>query len=356
MKKIAIFVDNLNIGGIQKSIINILNNIDREKYRIDLYLFDRDIFYKNEIPKDVKIIFLNKSKTYYKFIPFKLAFKLNKTNNFNHLDYEYDLAIDFDTYQFNTAYNTIKCPSKKKIMWIHNDIYNEIKYNFKYRILHFFMKGKYKFFSNYVGVSDGVIAPFRIVNKIKNFNYKVIPNIINTKEIFDKCNETVDDIDLDESKYNLVTVGRLCHQKGYDILIKQFKSIVEKRKDIHLYIIGDGEEKNKLVKLVDKLSLNNYITFTGKKKNPFKYERIMDGFVLTSRYEGQGMVILEAKALGLDIFIGKNIEKYNGYNIKGTDDLINTILKAKKNKNKKYDDLKKYNNSIISSLNNLFDN
>ena len=182
----------------------------------------------------------------------------------------------------------------------------------------------------------------------------VIPNIINTKEIFDKCHETVNDIEIDKEKYNLITVGRICHQKGYDILLKDFQEIVKKRKDIHLYIIGDGEDREKLIKLTDKLGLGDDVTFGGKKQNPFKYEEIMDGFVLTSRYEGQGMAILEAKALGLDIFIGKNIEKYNGYNIIGCDDVVESIIKAKKKK-KKYDDLKEYNDNIIKNINKLFD-
>ena len=354
MKKIAIFIDNLNIGGIQKSIINILKHLDYKKYQVHLYLFNKDIFYKDEIPQEVKLIFLNKSKFIYKFIPFDIARKLNKDNYFRNKNDEYDIAIDFDTYQFDTADNALKCNSKKKIMWIHNDVYNERKYNFKYRILHHFMKGKYKYFQNYVGVSDGVVEPFRKVNKIKDFNYMVIPNIINTKEIFDKCHETVNDIEIDKEKYNLITVGRLCHQKGYDILLKDFQEIVKKRKDIHLYIIGDGEDREKLIKLTDKLGLGDDVTFGGKKQNPFKYEEIMDGFVLTSRYEGQGMAILEAKALGLDIFIGKNIEKYNGYNIIGCDDVVESIIKAKKKK-KKYDDLKEYNDNIIKNINKLFD-
>ena len=354
MKKIAIFIDNLNIGGIQKSIINILKNIDYKKFQIDLYLFDKDIFYKNDIPKDVKIIFLNKSKYIYKFLPFNLAYKLNNNDYFKNNKNKYDIAIDFDTYQFDTAYNAIKCHSNKKIMWIHNDVYNEKKYNIKYRILHFFMKGKYKNFNYYVGVSSGVIDPFERVNRIKNFNYMVIPNIINTDEIFNKCNEKVLEIKVDNSVYNLVTVGRLCHQKGYDILLRQYKKIINKRKDIHLYIIGDGEDKKKLVNMANKMGLTDYVTFLGKNTNPFKYEKLMDGFVLTSRYEGQGMAILEAKALGLDIFIGKNIEKYNGYDIHGYDNLVDAIVLAKKNTNKTYDDLKKYNDNIIKSINELF--
>ena len=55
------------------------------------------------------------------------------------LNKEYDLAIDFDSYQMHTAIGALKCKSKKKAIWIHNDIQIKIKEEFKYRILHFFL-------------------------------------------------------------------------------------------------------------------------------------------------------------------------------------------------------------------------
>ena len=68
----------------------------------------------------------------------------------------------------------------------------------------------------------------------------------------------------------------------------------------------------------------------GSQKNPFEYMKKMDAFVITSRYEGQGMVILEAKVIGLPIFIPKHLEKY----VEGIEGCINIekdILGAKKN-------------------------
>ena len=351
MKKIAIFIDNLGIGGIQKSIVNILNTLEDDKYKIDLYLFSDDLFYQEFIPKEVKIIKLKKPPYIYKFLPFNLGFKLYHNNYFKDIP-EYDIAIDFDTYQFATADNAIKCPSKKKIMWIHNDILMERKYNFKYRLLSLFMKGKYKYFDTFVGVSEGVIPAFKQLYKLDNKEYVVIPNLIKTEEIFNKCDEDIGDIRIDYNKYNLVSVGRLCHQKGYDLFLNDLKEIISLRKDIHFYLIGDGEDRKKLEKLVNKYKLDKYVTFVGRVSNPFKYENKMDGFVLTSRYEGQGMVLLEAYALGLKIFIPKRIEEYNGYNIKGVDDIKVAIINSKKEV-KKRDDLQEYNHKIIAKLNKL---
>ena len=353
MFNIAVFIDNLKIGGIQKSIINILNNIDLNRYNVDLYLFDDDIFYKDALPGNVRIIKLKKHNKLFKFINFDICYNLAKKPLF---DREYDIAIDFDTYQFNTAYSALKCPSKRKIMWIHNDVVEESKYNFKYSVLHHFMKGKYKYFDEFVGVSEGVIEPFKLKNRVSGKNFCVIPNFVDTDEIFNKSLEEFNDVKIDETKYNLVSTGRLCLQKGYDIFLKKYKDIVSKRKDIHFYLIGDGEDKDKLLKLVREYNLKDYVTFLGKKENPFKYERLMDAFVLTSRYEGQGIAILEAYALGLDIFISRNIEKYNGCDIKASLDIVSDIINANKKETKEFHDLKKYNMNVLNSLISLLEN
>ena len=78
----------------------------------------------------------------------------------------------------------------------------------------------------------------------------------------------------------------------------------------------------------------------------------MDGFVLTSRYEGQGMVIREAQALGLPLYISKNLEPYNP-GIGGCADIVEALCEAEKPARKRYDDLRGYNAAITRDLNRL---
>ena len=176
---------------------------------------------------------------------------------------------------------------------------------------------------------------------------EVIPNYIDTKEIIEKSKEKVD-FAPNPDHYNLVTIGRLVYQKGFDLLLEQMKEILAKNKNIDLYIIGDGEEKNHLKKLIDDYGLKKNVYLLGSRKNPYSILNLMDGFILTSRYEGQGIVLLEAKCLGLDIFIPKRLEKYNK-NILGSDNLVEDVLNATK-KVKKVDKLKKYNEDIIKKI------
>ena len=347
MKNIAIFTDNLKVGGIQKSIVNMLNNIDFSKYKVDLYLFDKDNFYIP--PKNVNIVYLKKPKKIISLIPFNIVYKFYTPKI---LDKKYDISIDFDSYQMATAIGALKAKSKKKAIWIHNDIPIKLKEEPKYKVLHFFFKEKYKYFDSYNAVSKGALKSFKELVNDPQKEYNVIPNYIDTNEIKIKMQEKCD-IEIDNKKMNIVTVGRLCHQKGIDLMLNNIKELTKYRKDFHLYIIGDGPQKEELIDLTKNLDLKDYVSFLGNQKNPFKYLTKMDLFYLSSRYEGQGMVILEAMSVGLDILIPKRLEKYCPP-IKGTEDIISYLKEYKKINKNKFNDLKNYNENITKKLDKLF--
>lgn len=348
MKKIAIFQYDLGVGGIQKSLINILKTIDLNKFEIDLYLFDKDVFYKDTLPENLNITYLPPLNTIFKFIPFNIVKKLKKYD----IKKEYDIVIDFNSYSVSTAIASINIKTKRRIMWIHNDVEKERKNDIKYRILHFFFKSKYQYFNEYVAVSKGIIDPFIRLNNIGKSKFHVIPNLIDSNAIIEKSKEKID-LKIDESKYNLVSVGRLTLQKGFDLLIRDMTEIVEKRQDIHLYIIGDGGLRETLKRLIKENNLNEYITLLGAQSNPFKYMAQMDGFIIRSRYEGQGMVILEAKVLGLDLVVPENLRPYIE-DVPFTNDIVNEVVNLQKKENKKLNKLDTYNKDIINKLIELF--
>ncbi|TDW13956.1 glycosyltransferase involved in cell wall biosynthesis [Breznakia blatticola] len=345
--KVAIFQYDLGVGGIQKSLINLLNAIDEKKYDIDLFLFSKEDFYETSLPKFVTVNYIHSFPSWMKILPFRIAKRFAHKLN----DTIYDVAIDFNSYQNECAAFALLCNANRHIIWCHNDVKIKQKNEARYRYLWLMMKSKFYFFDNICIVSKGAKKSFVEVTGIEEKKVHVLPNIINTDEIFQYKNQ-VNSIEVDNNKYNLITVGRISHQKGLDILVELFGKVVEKRKDIHLYIVGDGDDKKKLIEEVQKLKLNNFVTFTGYLKNPFSLMNNMDGFILTSRYEGQGMVLLEAKSLGLDVFIPKHLEQYVD-NISGQVDLINSLLNASKNAIKRYDDLSTYNNSIIEKFDQL---
>ena len=168
-----------------------------------------------------------------------------------------------------------------------------------------------------------------------------------TDEILKKSEEEVN-FHVDDDNINFCFLGRLVYQKGLDLLFPIIKEYKENNEEFQLYIIGDGPLKDKLINQVEELDLFDNITFLGAKNNPFPYLKKCDYLILNSRYEGQGMVALEAKALGLKVIMPERLNKY--LNIDYID--INDLKGVKKFK-KKTDKLEDYNSNITEKINKL---
>lgn len=347
MKKIAIFQVDLNIGGIQKSCVNLVNNIDTKKYEVDLYLVEKENVFIKDINPSINIHYIKKLPYITKLMPLSIL-KLFYNPN---IEKEYDTVVDFNSYSNETAISAIKTKSKSKIMWIHNDVEVKIKEELLYRILHILFKSKYKYFDKFIGVSTGALNSFIKVNKIKNKSTEVIPNFVDTKEIKSKLKDK-SEIEIDETKINICSTARIVHQKGFDILVNTINNMKDKLDKYHFYIIGDGSEFNSIKEMIKEYNLTDLITLTGFLKNPYPTMNKMDAFILMSRYEGQGMVFLEAKCLGLDVIMPSHLEKYVDKEIIGVDDIEDEILKLKKHKHT-FNNLEEYNQSIKDKINKL---
>lgn len=99
----------------------------------------------------------------------------------------------------------------------------------------------------------------------------------------------------------IISVGRLEYQKGFDILIEVWKKIAKKYPDWSLDIYGDGELWKELQKKIDEYNLSNSIFLKGREKSIQNKYLESSIYVMTSRYEGFGMVLVEAQAAGLPI-------------------------------------------------------
>ena len=344
MKKIAIFQCDFNVGGIQKALLNILNDIDYSACQVDVFVYDDKVFFDMPRHENLNIIFCKPYPFLNRLVYFELLHRFAPKPK---TDKEYDVAIDFNSYRNECALGAISVKAKKRVMWIHNDVEIKQRHEPKYRVLWHFFKAKFKYFDEFCAVSPGIIDGFRRVSGIYDKKITAIPNHIDTAEIFEKAKAPVD-FRVDEAQYNLCTMGRICHQKGFDILMEYMAKVHAARPDMHLYLLGDGPDREKLTEQIASLGLTDTVTLLGNQANPFPYVDQMDGFVLTSRYEGQGLVIWEAKTLGLEIFITDNLEKYNP-GIPGRRDVAAALIGAKR-REKVYDDLADYNAAIAASL------
>ena len=316
---------------------------------MDLYLSEKTEFWTQDFPAELNIRYLKPISRIWSFLPFDLAKKRV------HYDFpagvNYDLAVDFNSYQCSCAVGALTVPAKKRVMWIHNDVRVKLQNEWKYRVLWNAFKGKFKYYDGFVPVSKALEEPFRAMSGVEDKPFTVIQNYIDVGEIHRKMAEDCPDLELDGDCLNFVALGRLCHQKGYDIMLDTFAEAVKQRQDLRLYIIGDGPDRPALEEQRERLGLRDKVTFLGNQPNPFRYMARMDAFLSTSRYEGQPLNIMEAMAVGLPLYCSKNLEKYTE-GLKGIEDLPAALAAARKTE-KHPDDLAAYNGEILARIEKL---
>ena len=118
--------------------------------------------------------------------------------------------------------------------------------------------------------------------------------VLNIEQIQKKKND-IDILESQLSKQNsLITIGRLTKQKNFGFLIDVFHKLQNKHKNLNLFIIGEGEEKQKLINKINELKLTQKIFLTGYKNNVFNYLKNSKMFISTSLWEDPGFVLLEA--------------------------------------------------------------
>lgn len=105
---------------------------------------------------------------------------------------------------------------------------------------------------------------------------------------------------------NIGTIGRLVPQKDYPTLLSAFKLLSENFLDARLIVLGDGYMKSLLQVQVENLHLTDKVEFVGKRANIRDYLKTFDMFVLTSKYEGFGLVLLEAMSEGIPVVASNN--------------------------------------------------
>lgn len=108
-------------------------------------------------------------------------------------------------------------------------------------------------------------------------------------------------VDSDPSVVTFVSAGRLSPEKNHRRLLKAFRLVVDEYPNARLVLIGSGPLQENLISLTESLGLTAHVTFAGHQTNPFAVMAAADCFVLASDYEGQPMVLLEARTLGLAV-------------------------------------------------------
>lgn len=312
MKSIAIVTRGMMVGGIERALISMLNNIDYTRYKVDLFIVESGGELEKEIPKEVKIKYIYEKKLrdsivesiksfniieLFNLIILGIKFRVikNKYELFKfmakklpNIEKIYDVAVAYhNPITFPTVYTIDNLIAHKKAMWIHSDInqYSEIVDDFK---------EYYEKYNVIFGVSNGVVKEFQYKYPYLSERCHVYYNCISKNEIIKKCNEKKYCFD-DSNEINILTVGRLSWEKGMYKIPKIAKKLIEDNCKFKWYIIGDGSEKDEIFELINNLNLKETVILLGNKKNPYKYMRDCDIYVQTSTYESYCLTITEAK-------------------------------------------------------------
>lgn len=300
-----LFVNDIaNGGGTEKVLQEITANLSDDEYRVTVLTFMREKefykYYKESIrywyiyeedmmpPKT----FIKKCINNLKRRQRRLYIKHNirKTN--------FDIAVAIKEGPVMKYVSNLSVP--KKNAWIHTDfsVFHWSGECFKSGI------GELECMRSFDKV---VCVSQNVMKNVKKYvgdsgNIIVLENPINEKAILEKSYEVQDLIIRDTKKLLFVTVGRLCREKGYDMLIEACKMLnsIGYTDLYEVWIIGGGECGDELRKQMTKSNISNIIML-GQQTNPYKFLKSADWFISTSRAEGYAVAPQEAAVLGIPI-------------------------------------------------------
>lgn len=315
-KNVIIRSGSLRMGGLERVLIEVLQNIDKKKYNLTLVVDDdcgEDNIFEKDIPKEIPYYFLKPQKliektNYYKSrrknILYKLMYNIYmnietyiKSKNLKNLIKKLgkiDVFIDYDAGATKYIENI---EADKKVVWIHNSIPNLKKSESKIKR---FGKRLEKY-NKIIAICDEMkeeltdIYPNlkeRIIRIYNPFNFS---RVLNLKDDLSELNEK--DRNLLKEDY-CIAISRLdTVQKDYKTLLKAFKILKSKGINKKLYIVGDGPSKEEIENTIREYDLIEEVKLLGRFKNPYIWLNNADFFIHSSKYEGFGLVLIEAAIL-----------------------------------------------------------
>ena len=366
MKKILFGITSLTIGGAERVLVDLANELCND-YNITIFTIYPNGEFEKSLSNKIKLKSLyNKrynelSKIQKVFVPLKVWINKNQIYN-KYIKENFDVEIAFLEGPI-TRLISVRNSGTKKVAWIHNDISRVFGNNLKSKIKRHIDEKIYNKFDELVFVSKDNKKSFEKIYKNNEVKKEIIYNYINSENILKKSNDEIPEI-FAEDELNFVTVARLVEQKGIDRLIRVHSKLIKENLKHKIWVIGDGPEYKKLESLVDSNNVKDTFKLLGKRENPYPYIKKADYFCLLSYFEGYGMVLEEAKILGKDILITNTAarEAVEGYEyatiIENNENDIYKVLKEKILKGKdtinKSEKTKDYNNEdIIQKIKNI---
>lgn len=327
MKKILIASFDMEIGGVERSLISLLDNFDYKRNQVDLMLYSHTGDLLHLLPRQAHL--LKELKAYRTFrMSIGQVFKSGKyqigltrlvakgqasignssENGHKQMQYMWKYALPSlprleKTYDIAISYlwphyfvgNKVK--ARTKIAWIHTD-FSKIDTNISMDVK---MWSKFDYL---VAVSTECKQAF--INKYPVLKEKVvvIENINAPEYVRKLANETVDHPLIHDDRFKVITVARLSYAKGMDHAVRALKLLKDRGYDnIAWYVVGYGGDETMVRELIDAEDVRESFILLGKKTNPYPFMKAADLYVQPSRYEGKAITVEEAQILGKPVLI-----------------------------------------------------
>lgn len=332
-KKLLFVIDSLHCAGAEKSLVTLLSLLDYDQYEVDLQLFGYGGVLEEMIPKEVNLLppleyfnfadlgirealTLNKFRLGIARLRYSLALRIKKYNNaqkarvfwqsvssvIENSPKVYDIAISY-AQGAPTFYVVDKIQAKKKYAWV----------NVSYRLEGEDKKFQTQYYEKYnkiVAVSDSAQEIFSEVFPQYSSKIEVIYDI-NDANLICKMANSGQSYQDNFTGIRMLTIGRLAHQKGYDIALEACRILRDEGVNFRWYALGVGPLENEIRKLINDYQLEDYFILLGVKSNPYPYIKDCDIYVQTSKFEGFGLAIAEARMLNKPIVTTRFDAVYN---------------------------------------------
>lgn len=393
MRNILIASFDMEVGGVERSLISLLENFDYFNNKVDLMLYRHSgdfmnlLADKHELLSEVKeyatyrksIKEILKDKLYMLAITRILA-NLNsriigKIKNIDEIGYiqmqrmwkyalpllpklnkEYDVAI---SYLWPHYFVSEKVQAKTKIAWIHTD-YSTIETDVDMDLK---MWNKFNYI---IAVSEECKNAFlKKYPSLKN-KVKVMENITSPDFIRGMASENIEENIKNDNSFKLVSVARLSYAKGIDNAVRALRLLHNRGlTNIKWYVVGYGGDEEIIRNLIKENNLEDSFILLGKKINPYPYINVADIYVQPSRYEGKAVTVGEAQILGKPVVITNYTtaksqvrDNVDGYvcklSIEGIADGVEKLYKDKNLRIKLSENCKNTDYSNSSELENLY--
>ena len=293
---------SMEMGGVEKVMLSILNNLDPEKFEMTVLLNLNQGELRNEFPSHVRKVFLtdgkedfSKNRFFQKIQLLQRKWKLEKFRknpdiiDKDYLKENYDIEIAMTYNDFESVLSSSN-KNSKKIGWFHSEIDLPKLQPLVPKIL-----GHFPQFDHMVYCSEKIM---QIMHRTyPNLQYppeSVIINAVPVDEIRKKSEEKIPDF---KNRPVFVSVGRLHTRKGYHKLMDAHHRLLNEGFGHSVVIIGDGEELPNLLLQQKNLGVEETFIFAGNKMNPYPYIKNADFFIMPSESEAWPLVISEALIL-----------------------------------------------------------